>query len=139
MRPLGVVPVDPATPAVHTASSALSTGLRVHEYRHAFATARGPIGVRTFVTEGLTAWPSARDILLITILGVFCTALAHTLFVLSLRGVSAHAASVVSLLEPVYGIALAAALLGQHPDARTLAGAALIVGAALTATRRSTP
>jgi drug/metabolite transporter (DMT)-like permease len=42
---------------------------------------------------------------------------------------------VVTTLEPVYGIALAFLLLGETPDARTLAGAVLIVGAALWATR----
>jgi drug/metabolite transporter (DMT)-like permease len=52
--------------------------------------------------------------------------------------VSAHTASVVAALEPVYGIALAALLLDEVPSPRTLAGALLIVGAALVATRRAT-
>jgi len=51
--------------------------------------------------------------------------------------VSAHSASVVASLEPVYGIALAAWLLGQMPDGRTIAGGALIVVAALIASRRT--
>jgi len=37
----------------------------------------------------------------------------------------------------VYGIALAAALLGEVPGPRTLAGGALIVGAAIAASRRA--
>ena len=78
-----------------------------------------------------------RDLALIVVLGVACTALAHTLFVASLRRVSAHTASVVAALEPVYGIALAAWLLHEIPTLRTIAGAALIVGAALVATRRA--
>jgi len=82
--------------------------------------------------------PTARDLVLVLVLGVACTALAHTLFIASMRRVSAHTASVVSVLEPVYGIALAAALLGERPDARTLAGAVLIVAAALLATRQAT-
>jgi drug/metabolite transporter (DMT)-like permease len=77
----------------------------------------------------------ARSILLLVVLGVVCTALAHTLFVRSLRVLSAHTASVVTALEPVYGIALALVLLGETPPPRTLAGAVLIVGAALYATR----
>ena len=80
---------------------------------------------------------SLRDLALIVVLGVACTALAHTLFVASLRRVSAHTASVVAALEPVYGIALAAWLLHEIPTQRTLVGAALIVGAALVATRRA--
>jgi drug/metabolite transporter (DMT)-like permease len=75
---------------------------------------------------------------LIVVLGVGCTALAHTLFITSMRRVSAHTASVVSALEPVYGIALAALLQGETPDLRTLAGTALIVAAALLATRQAT-
>jgi drug/metabolite transporter (DMT)-like permease len=54
-----------------------------------------------------------------------------------MRLLSAHTASVVAALEPVYGIALAWALLVEVPGARTLAGAALIVGAAVFATWRS--
>jgi drug/metabolite transporter (DMT)-like permease len=78
--------------------------------------------------------PNARDMALLLILGVFCTALAHTLFIRSLRTLSAHTASVVACLEPVYGIALAVVLLGEVPSLRTLCGGALIVGASLWAT-----
>ena len=77
-----------------------------------------------------------RDIVLLLVLGIVCTALSHTLFIASLRRVTAHTASVVAALEPVYGIALAALLLNEIPTPRTLAGAALIIGAALHATRR---
>lgn len=78
--------------------------------------------------------PDAHALLLLVVLGVVCTALAHTLFVRSLRALSAHTASVVAALEPVYGIALAFLLLGETPAARTLAGAVLIIAAALYAT-----
>jgi drug/metabolite transporter (DMT)-like permease len=76
-----------------------------------------------------------REIAMLVVLGLACTALAHTLFIASLRHVSAHTASVVAALEPVYGIALALLLLGEMPALRTVAGGALIVGAALVATR----
>ena len=82
------------------------------------------------------ALPDARDTLLVVVLGLVCTALAHTLFIGSLRTLSAHTASVVATLEPVYGIALAFFFLGERPDARTLAGATLVIGAALWATWR---
>jgi drug/metabolite transporter (DMT)-like permease len=75
-----------------------------------------------------------RDLGLILVLGVVCTALAHTLFIRSLRTLSAHTASVVATLEPVYGIALAAVLLGEIPNAATLIGGVIIVGATLRAT-----
>jgi drug/metabolite transporter (DMT)-like permease len=76
--------------------------------------------------------------MLLVVLGVVCTGFAHTLFIASMRRVSAHTAAVVAALEPVYGIALAAWLLGEWPDTRTLAGGALIVLAALVASRRAT-
>lgn len=77
--------------------------------------------------------PDARQWLLLAALGVFCTALSHTLFITGLRRLSAHAASVIIALEPVYGIALAAWLLGQVPGTRILAGGALIVCAVVAA------
>jgi drug/metabolite transporter (DMT)-like permease len=81
--------------------------------------------------------PSASDVALLVVLGLVCTALAHTLFIASLRRLSAHTASIVAALEPVYGIALAALLLHETPSTRTLAGGALIVAAALLASRRA--
>ena len=79
---------------------------------------------------------SGRDLALLLVLGLVCTALAHTLFIASLREVTARTASVVAALEPVYGIALAFVLLGERPGVRVLTGGALIVGAALVATAR---
>ncbi|MFO1324101.1 MAG: DMT family transporter [Burkholderiales bacterium] len=76
-------------------------------------------------------------LLLVAILGVACTALAHTLYIASLVRVAASTAAVVAALEPVYGIALAAMLLHEIPDLRTMAGAVLLVAAAAVATRRA--
>lgn len=84
----------------------------------------------------VAAMPTAADIAGLIVLGVACTGLAHTLFIASMQRVSAHAASVVAALEPVYGIALAALLLNEIPGARTLVGGALIVAAAVLASRR---
>lgn len=70
------------------------------------------------------------------VLGIVCTALAHTLFVWSLGRLSAYSAGVASALEPVYGIVLAAALLAEAPDLRTLIGAALLTLAAALAARQ---
>ena len=80
---------------------------------------------------------TTRDLALIVVLGVVCTALAHSLFIASLRQVSAHTASVVAILEPVYGIALGVVFLGERLAPRTLAGGALIIVAALLATLRA--
>ena len=86
---------------------------------------------------GASAVPGFVDVMLMLVLGVACTGLAHTLFIASMQRLSAHTASVVAALEPVYGIALAALLLHEIPSGRTLAGGVLIVAAALVASRRS--
>jgi drug/metabolite transporter (DMT)-like permease len=73
----------------------------------------------------------------VLLLGIFCTAVAHTLYTASLARLPASTAAVCAALEPVYGIALALVLLGEVPNARTLAGAAVIIIAAIVATRRA--
>ncbi|HNT32608.1 MAG TPA: DMT family transporter [Candidatus Aminicenantes bacterium] len=72
---------------------------------------------------------TGRDFALLAILGLLCTALAHTLFIAGMRRLSAQTASIISALEPVYGIALAALLLGERPSARTIAGGLIILTA----------
>ena len=86
--------------------------------------------------DRMAAWPTPLDFGLLLVLGVACTGVAHTLFIASMQRVSAHTASIVAALEPVYGIALAVALLHEVPGPRTLFGGALIVAAALIASRR---
>jgi drug/metabolite transporter (DMT)-like permease len=72
-----------------------------------------------------------RTLLLLAALGLVCTALAHTLFITSLRDITAQLASVIAALEPVWGVGFAWLLLAESPSTRTLAGGALIVGATL--------
>lgn len=69
------------------------------------------------------------SLLVLMLLGVVCTALAHTLFIEGMRTLTAQTASVVAALEPVWGILLAALALAEVPSPRTLLGGALIVGA----------
>jgi drug/metabolite transporter (DMT)-like permease len=87
------------------------------------------------------AWTplSARDVALLVALGLFCTALAHALYIQAMRVLAARVAAIASALEPVYGIALAWLLLGEAPAPRTLAGGALILAAVLWATLRPGP
>jgi drug/metabolite transporter (DMT)-like permease len=73
--------------------------------------------------------PSELGILLL--LGVVCTALAHTLFIASMRTITAQTASLLASLEPVWGIVFGMLLLGAIPTAQTLLGGAIIVGATL--------
>jgi len=78
-----------------------------------------------------------KEFLLMAILGVFCTALAHTLFISGLKFIRAETASVVATLEPIYGILLAFVLLKEVPTIRTLAGGALILTTVLYVSRMS--
>ena len=80
------------------------------------------------------AMPTPREFLLLAVLGVVCTALAHYLFIRSLSFVRAQLASVVTALESVYAILLATLLLGEVPSLRTLLGGVVILGAVVVAT-----
>jgi len=80
---------------------------------------------------------SGRDWILVAVLGVFCTAAAHTLFIEGMKGVGARTASIVSSLEPVYGILLALAFLKEYPSLRTVSGGAIVLAAAAAATLRA--
>jgi drug/metabolite transporter (DMT)-like permease len=90
------------------------------------------------IAQGGVGGPvDAAELGKVLLLGVFCTALAHTLYAASLARMPASTAAVCAALEPVYGIALALLLLNEVPDARTLLGAALLVAAAIVASRRA--
>jgi drug/metabolite transporter (DMT)-like permease len=80
-----------------------------------------------------------RELALLAVLGLACTALAHTLFIQAMRVLPARVAAISSALEPVYGIALAWLLLGEVPAGRTLAGGALILAAVLWISLRREP
>jgi len=74
------------------------------------------------------------DILLLAILGVVFTGLAHTLFIKGLTSVKAQTASIIACLEPVYGIIAAILLLGAIPNLRIILGGVIILGAAFYST-----
>jgi drug/metabolite transporter (DMT)-like permease len=70
---------------------------------------------------------NSSQIILIIVLGVLCTAMAHTLFIASLKTVRAQLASVTACLEPVYGIVTALLILGEYPQFREVMGGCLII------------
>jgi drug/metabolite transporter (DMT)-like permease len=84
-------------------------------------------------------WPTfaPKDVLLLGVLGVLCTAVAHSLFIAGLHGITAGTASMIACLEPVYGAIFAAILLHEVPSARTLLGGAIVLGVAFGVTVRS--
>ena len=91
-----------------------------------------------FPCSSLPAVP-AMDWLWLSLLGVFCTGLAHSLFVASLKVLKARTTAVIFALEPVYGITIAWWLFNEQPTARMLVGGALIILASVIASRLKTP
>ena len=83
-----------------------------------------------FFTATGSFW-TPHALLILLILGVVCTALAHTLFIASMRDITAQTASLLASLEPVWGIIFGIVLLGAIPTARTLLGGAIIISATL--------
>lgn len=77
--------------------------------------------------------PVAHDILLLALLGVVFTALAHGCFITGLTRIRVQTASVIAGMEPIYGILFALVLLGEVPHFSTLAGGILIIGAVIIA------
>src|SRR5579875_964379 len=72
-----------------------------------------------------------RELGILLLLGVGCTAIAHTLFIAGMRDITAQLASLFGSLEPVWGILFALLLLDEVPSLRTLIGGAIILLATL--------
>ncbi len=72
--------------------------------------------------------PSQSDLVLLLVLAVVCTALAHFLFIWALRSVTAHTASIAAALESVYGILFSYLVLNEVPTPRMMVGGAMILG-----------
>ncbi|MEX6502110.1 DMT family transporter [Pseudomonas zhanjiangensis] len=104
------------------------------------ASTAGVDPVRAALCQNLTvllcfmpaAWPllaatSLSSWLWLALLGIFCTGLAHSLFVSSLRVLKARSAALIFALEPVYGIAFAWWLFSEVPTLRMFLGGCLII------------
>ncbi len=76
----------------------------------------------------------SRDVLLLLILGIFCTAFSHSLFIKGMRHIKAQTAAIISSLEPVYGIIMALIILNEIPTLRTIMGGMVILGTAFAVT-----
>lgn len=70
-----------------------------------------------------TEWPSILFLALIT------TVVGHTLFLYSFRHFSVTTASIISGLQPIYGILLAIIFLKEYPDWHIYLGGGLIISA----------
>ncbi len=75
--------------------------------------------------------PDTNNLIFLLMLGIITTALAHTLFISSLKYIPAQLAGVLSSMETVYGIIMAVIFLGEVPSVREVTGAIIIIGTVL--------
>jgi drug/metabolite transporter (DMT)-like permease len=72
-----------------------------------------------------------RDLALLALLGIVFTGIAHTCFIEGLQRVKARTASIIAALEPVYGVILAALILGEVPSLRVCLGGSVILASTI--------
>lgn len=75
-------------------------------------------------------WTPA-NIIGIAVIGVVCTAIAHSLYVAAQKKVRAQTAGIISGMETVYGILYALIFLGEVPSVREIIGGVVILGVAV--------
>jgi len=75
--------------------------------------------------------PDGRVWIAAVVMGVFCTAIAYTLWIEGTKRVRVEHVTVLGYIEPVAGPLYAVFLVGQLPTAWTVIGGALILGAGL--------
>ena len=108
------------------------SGTQISLYEHLFAC----ISLLPFLFVCRPAL-TLRDIGLLALLGVVFTGIAQSLYVSSLRHVSARMAGIVSCLEPIYSTLFAFLFLHEAPALRDYIGAAIILGAVVYSTLRA--
>ena len=81
--------------------------------------------------------PNTQEVQAILILAVLTTAIGHTLFVNSLKNFSVSSASIMSSIQPIYGIVLAFLLLNETPQLNTVLGGLLILATVIIESRQS--
>jgi drug/metabolite transporter (DMT)-like permease len=78
-----------------------------------------------------------NDVLLLILMGIVFTAMAHSIFINGLKTITAHTASIITCLEPLYGIIFAVLLIKEIPSVKEVAGGIIILGATFYATIKS--
>ena len=79
----------------------------------------------------------SKEILLLALLGVVFTGVSHSFFINGLKRVKAQTASIISCLEPVYGIIFATFLLREIPTLREMLGGIIILSTVFYSTIKS--
>lgn len=80
---------------------------------------------------------TVMDVGMLLMLGVVFTALAHTLFINSLKSVKVKTAGIVSGLESVYSILAAMLFLREMPGMKEIIGGIIILGAVFYSTMKA--
>lgn len=81
-----------------------------------------------FISE-MTGLQSSMPAVLV--LALLTTATGHTLFIYSFRNFTISTASIISGIQPVYGIIIGMIFLGEYPALNTVFGGVLILGTVL--------
>ncbi|MDO8554919.1 MAG: DMT family transporter [Candidatus Micrarchaeota archaeon] len=75
-----------------------------------------------------------QDIILLFLVGAVFTVGGYNLRIIGMKYINAYRASIIGTIEPVYGTILAAIILGEVPEIRTIVGGAIILATCLYAT-----
>jgi drug/metabolite transporter (DMT)-like permease len=73
---------------------------------------------------------------LIVTLGIFFTALPHALYIRSLKNLNVHSTSIITLVAIVLAVIIAAIVIQEVPEPRTIVGGLIILGAAASVSRK---
>ena len=79
----------------------------------------------------VTATINSLDLGAIIFLGIVCTAIAHSIYVNSLKKIKVQTASIISSMESVYSIIFAFLLLNEMMAFKELLGGLIIIGVAI--------
>ncbi len=75
--------------------------------------------------------PNQTDLILLIVLGIFFTALPHSLFAYSLRFIKAKTVSIIASMQPLYASVFGIIILGEIPLLNTIIGGILIMVCAI--------
>jgi len=93
------------------------------------------VGVTSVMLLLFTHWQQiavipGRDWLLLLVLGLVCTAGAHTLVAMSLKKLPAKSVALISCLQPFLATLFAWAVLGEIPGGQVIVGGLIVIGVA---------
>jgi len=71
--------------------------------------------------------PTINDWQALLVLALLTTSIGHTLFVMSFKNFSISTASIMSSVQPIYGIVFGMLILSEIPASKTLIGGFLIL------------